>query len=137
VNRLNPSVLIVDDDPELALMLEASVRHAGWNAVTCLESRDAARIARTTNPKVILCDARMPGMSGPEVIAGLKSEPSTAHIPIVLMTGWAEANQFTDVAWTAFLEKPFTSAELAEVIKRAAETVIPSRIQADDMPRSG
>ncbi len=81
--------------------------------------------ARTYLPDVILCDASMPYLSGPQVITLLKNDPTTVNIPVILMTAVAEAHMFSDVPWTSFLAKPFTPQELREAIVSAVKTVIP------------
>jgi CheY-like chemotaxis protein len=128
MNKEALSVLVIDDDPDIAAVVEAILHRAGWKVTVCLHPKAAARLAQSIRPHVILCDANMPEMSGPEAIALLKSELSTARIPVVLMTGFSEAELFVDVDWTAFIEKPFTPKALLTVIERAAHSVIPSRI---------
>ena len=81
---------------------------------------DGLIIARTILPDVIICDAAMPKMSGPEVIHQLKLDPTTAHIPVILMTGVADAEPFQHVPWTNFLAKPFTPLELRDAIYSAS-----------------
>lgn len=128
MNKEALSVLVIDDDPDIAAVVEAILQRAGWTVTICLHPTAAARLAQSIRPHVILCDANMPEMSGPDAIALLKSELSTARIPVVLMTGFAEAEMFVDVDWTAFIEKPFTPKHLLTVLERAAHSSTPSRL---------
>jgi CheY-like chemotaxis protein len=113
------SILIIDDDAELAELVEAIVQQEGWQTIACTDSTLALGTIRRILPDVILCDARMPGMSGQEIVARLRSESSTARIPVVLMSGLAEA-EIPSAGWAAFVQKPFTPAELVAAVSRAA-----------------
>lgn len=133
MNKEKLSVLVIEDEPEVARVIEAILKRAGWTVSVSLTSKAAAGMAQTIGPDVILCDANLPDMTGAQVITRLKSDPSTAQIPIVLMTGFAQADMFAHVEWTAFIEKPFTSKDLVDVLERAAGTVIPPRIEETGM----
>ena len=123
------SVLVIDDEPGVRAVVKAALVRIGWTVAACDDAKQALQMARSLKPNVILCDANMPELSGPQTITLLKSDPATARIPIVLMTGFAQADMFSDVEWTAFIEKPFTPKDLVDVVDRAANTVIPPRIE--------
>jgi CheY-like chemotaxis protein len=73
-------------------------------------------MARLINPGLIFCDAHMPGLSGPELLALLKADEATAGIPVVMMSGAA-----VDCAGAAgVLQKPFTFEQLRDEAKRLA-----------------
>jgi CheY-like chemotaxis protein len=71
-------------------------------------------------PDVILCDAKMPGLSGAEVIMQLKADETTAGIPIILITASPEAGDPSALPVNAFLPKPFQ----AETLKAAIESAL-------------
>jgi len=81
-------------------------------------------LARKINPDVILCDADMPDLSGPQLIEMLKSDPATARIPVVLLTGFSDPDMFSHVRWTGFLGKPFTPSELLSALRHAVSTAL-------------
>jgi CheY-like chemotaxis protein len=129
MNKEKLAVLIIEDEPDVARVAEAAMRRAGWEVNISLDAKSALKIAESMKPDAILCDANMPDMTGAQVIALLKSQPGTAQIPVVLMTGFAQADMFQHVEWTAFIEKPFAPRDLIDVLERAAQTVIPPRIE--------
>jgi CheY-like chemotaxis protein len=129
MNAETLSVLVIDDEPAVSRIVTAALQRVGWTVTVCADGRTAVPTAQAIKPNVILCDANLPDLSGPQVISILKSDPSTARIPVVLMTGFAQADMFSDVEWTAFIEKPFTPNDLVDVVHRAAHTVIPPRIE--------
>ncbi|MBY0492906.1 MAG: response regulator [Cyanobacteria bacterium] len=90
--RLAPRrVLIVDDDDDFRGLMKAQLSHAGY---TVLDARDAAsafQIARTTIPDVITVDLLMPGIDGWSFIDQLRQEEGLANIPIIVVSGAADA----------------------------------------------
>ena len=109
-------VLVIDDEPDVLEAVVLGLRKTGWNIATTSNPKEGFGIAKAFQPSVVLCDASMPEMSGPQVIQMLKDDPATAHIPVVLMTGVAEAYMFDHVPWTGFLAKPFGPLELRDAI---------------------
>ena len=88
-------VLIVDDDDHFRGLMKAQLNHAGY---TVLDARDAAsafQIARSTLPDVITVDLLMPGIDGWSFIDRLRQEPGLATIPIVVVSGAANAKNDT------------------------------------------
>jgi two-component system phosphate regulon response regulator PhoB len=116
-------VLVIDDDLELLKSVGFELGSTGWIIAVAATPHDGLEMARRLVPNVILCDARMPIMSGLEVVQILKRDSITAHIPIVLMmTGGDEPDIVGNVPVTTFLAKPFGSKQLIEAICTAAST---------------
>ena len=114
------SILAIDDHPEILEFIRRALRSSGWTVAVASTPQDGLRMAKEIMPNVILCDAAMPKMSGPEVIRILKEDPATVHIPVVLITGAADADLFVHVPWTNYLSKPFTVEELRDAIYSAS-----------------
>ena len=113
-------ILVIDDEPDVLDAVRLNLRKTGWSISATSNPKEGFELAMAFQPSVILCDASMPVLSGPQVIQMLKDEPATAHIPVVLMTGIAEAFMFEKVPWTGFLAKPFAPAELRDAICSAS-----------------
>lgn len=116
-------MLVIDDEVDVIKSVEMLLQPYGCTLISTTEPNQALALARESQPDVILCDARMPDLNGAQVIALLKYDPFTAHIPIVMMTGYAQVHRYANVEWTAFVEKPFTAEALAEVLQRATSAV--------------
>ncbi|HEX8687267.1 MAG TPA: response regulator, partial [Pyrinomonadaceae bacterium] len=102
-------VLVVDDEHGVRELLTAALRHAGFNARSAPSGETALTLAGRQRPRVVLCDLMMPnGMSGFEFIARLRSDPRTADIPVVVVTG-------KDVTPD---DRRLISGEIAEVIRK-------------------
>lgn len=87
-----PTVLIVDDSPE-NLTLLAAILKSDYRVRVATQGQKALEIARSDNPPdLILLDIMMPEIDGHEVCQRLKASPTTAHIPVIFVTGLEEAN---------------------------------------------
>jgi len=86
-------ILVVDDDRATRDLLEAVLTDAGYE-VTLVPGGPAALAAvATAPPALILLDLRMPGMSGLEVCRALKRDPTTAPIPVLVVTAYGELDE--------------------------------------------
>jgi len=114
--------LLVDDDPALRTLLRATFDVADVAVVEAENAEVARRQIRAARPDVILLDVNMPGTTGLELCAELKSAPATRDVPIVLLTG---ADRGTTAAAKkagadAIVRKPFSPLELLAVAERLA-----------------
>ena len=75
------------------------------------------KLAREVKPALIVCDLVMPQMAGSDVFRTLASDPATARIPRVLMTGRTDADRSCA---DAFLLKPFEAGDMLELLERTA-----------------
>lgn len=108
------------EDEEL---LRESVLHLlninGFNAIGAESGRVGVRLAREVVPDLVLCDVRMPGINGYDVLKELRNDPITAKIPFVFVTAQAtqaDFDQGQQLGANGYLRKPFASAELLEAI---------------------
>lgn len=111
-------ILIVDDDEAMAencsMFLETkgfSVRVAGSGAAAL------AQICQTL-PELVISDCSMPGMSGVELSERLKDNPSTADLPIVLMSASLRCDAAPGSSYDSFLRKPFLAERLLEEVQK-------------------
>ncbi len=83
-------ILVVDDQPLNVKLLEAKLTSEYYDVLTASDGPSAIEVATTERPDLILLDVMMPGMDGFEVCRRLRAEPSTMHIPIVMVTALSE-----------------------------------------------
>jgi signal transduction histidine kinase len=113
------SVLIVDDEETLAGAIAAMLDLEGLQTIVCHDGEHALALARALHPNLILLDVMMPGRSGIEVCATLKTDPLTADIPIVFITAKAhETDRMVGIAAGAdeYLTKPFSPGQLIDLV---------------------
>lgn len=114
----NPTVLVVDDDPDIRAALVDLVSEFGFRTVGAFDGVDALARIDEVHPDVVVLDNRMPRMTGTECVRELRSRGN--DVPIVLMTAAREVEELArsiGVRW--FIGKPFGVEQLVEAIRRA------------------
>jgi|SRR6185312_4044498 len=112
-------VLVVDDSAELRTAVETILRQHGYEVVCAPDgARGLALLPLLKRPAVAVVDYSMPAMDGSDVVARATRDPVTRDIPIIMLTGDANAAKKLRGIF-AFVQKPFTSADLIVVIDRA------------------
>ncbi len=79
-------LLIVDDELDTRRLLEYRFAHAGFEVQTARSGKEALRLERTFHPALIILDIALPDLDGFSVCDTLRTEPETAHTPIVLLS---------------------------------------------------
>lgn len=125
-------ILIVDDEPAVADLIEAVLKEEGYVVAVARDGAQGLMLARDWSPDLILMDLMLPGVDGPTAIRRIKAQSSTADIPIVAMSAGRTIRLRTgelDIADGA-LAKPFDiDALLAQVAFHLAR-----RPQDDESP---
>ena len=80
-------ILAVDDEPAVLDALEGTLRPAGFEVIRADGGRTGVELARAERPDLVICDLVMPDLDGFGVVGELKSDPVTADIPIIILTG--------------------------------------------------
>lgn len=118
-----PVILVLDDEPQVGMMIQRMLRRLGHNAAHSLTAGDAlALIDRDPRIGLLITDQQMPDMKGDEVIADLKRRRPT--FPVLLCTGFSQKfnrQQALAAGAVGFLEKPITAGQL----KAAVEAALP------------
>ncbi|MDW7730946.1 MAG: response regulator [Methanolobus sp.] len=113
-------LLIVDEEIDALTALKVALEAEGYNVIVALDGFEGIEKARTENPDVILLDIMMPGMDGFEVCRRLKSDPSTDHIPVIMLTAKGETDdkvEGLELGADDYVTKPFNLKELKARIK--------------------
>ncbi|WP_369939815.1 twitching motility response regulator PilH [Xanthomonas medicagonis] len=114
-------ILIVDDSPSQLLGIQRIVEKLGHETITATDGAAGVEAAKASLPDLVLMDVVMPNLNGFQATRTLRREPSTQHIPVILVT---TKDQDTDRMWgmrqgaRAYITKPFSEDELSEVIER-------------------
>ncbi|RPI09425.1 MAG: response regulator [Actinobacteria bacterium] len=116
-------VLIVDDNADLVEMLGTVVASLGHDVRKALDGQSAISAARSYRPDVVLLDLGLPVMSGIEVARELRQRPETAHVRLVAVTGWGQAEdrrQTGEAGFDHHLTKPTDPLVLEQLLETFA-----------------
>ncbi|MET3372310.1 DNA-binding response OmpR family regulator/DNA-binding CsgD family transcriptional regulator [Variovorax boronicumulans] len=108
-------VLIVDDVPDNLAVLHDALDESGYTVLIATNGEQALQRAAQARPDIVLLDAMMPGIDGFEVARRLKADATTAHIPIVFMTGLTETEHLVaalEAGGVDYVTKPIKPKEV-------------------------
>lgn len=118
-------VLIVEDEPDVLLLLENRVRAAGHVVESATDGETAIEILAEHRPAVIVLDWMMPRVSGLEVLERLRADDPDHAVKVLMLTAKSQQTDI-DRAYAAgaddYIVKPFSSRDLIERISVLADT---------------
>lgn len=133
-NRGNLRVLLIDDDRIQLMLTAAMLTQQGVSTVCCEQLDELTEQLRTATFDLLLTDVQMPAINGFDLLKLLRASnlPQARTIPIFAVTARSdmERQHFLDHGFTGCLHKPFTVAELIEVVNAEVPTVDFSRLTA-------
>ncbi len=118
MNATNKKILIVDDDPDIALALATMLEDEGFAVVATDDGDSLAHVHEHELPSLILLDMLLSGWDGREITRQLKRRQATQHIPILMLSAHPTAECEARAAGADdFLAKPF---ELDDLLAKVA-----------------
>jgi EAL domain-containing protein (putative c-di-GMP-specific phosphodiesterase class I) len=117
-----PTVLVVDDEPELVRVVLRVLRAAGIDGIGCHRGADALHVLQSQTVDAIISDLAMPGMSGVELVRAVRARDR--HVPVIMMTGGPSvetAVSAIEYGVYRYLTKPFAPKHLVEITQRAIQ----------------
>ena len=121
---MNPSVLIVDDEPLTRNLLRLMLERAGFDILEAEDSLKALLSVSENKPDVIVLDVMMPHMDGLTVCEKLRSNPETAVLPIILLSARVNpeaVQEGMEAGADEYLGKPVSREELIRTIRSVLE----------------
>ncbi len=115
-----PTILVVEDDPTLGRLLQATLEAEGYVAVVTPTGEEGIAYALREVPQLLLLDLMLPGMDGFEVVERLRAHAKTAHIPVVILSARHDTSDKVRAFASRvddYLTKPFNSDELMARIR--------------------
>ncbi len=120
------TILVVEDDLDVAEMLNAYFRVQGYDVLTVNWGEDAVRSCRANHPDVVILDIRLPDIDGYEVARQLRSNRRTENIPIIFLTEKRSRNdrlQGLELGADDYITKPFDVQELRLRVRNSLRRV--------------
>jgi len=122
VTDIKPKILIIEDDLDVAEMLNAYFRVQGYEVFTVNWGEDGVRSAQTVHPDLVILDIRLPDIDGYEVARRLRGDRRTADIPIIFLTEKRDRSdrlQGLELGADDYITKPFDVQELRLRVRNA------------------
>ena len=119
------TVLVVDDEPQIAQIAQDYLRHAGFEVVVARDGPSAVSLARSRAPDLIVLDLALPGLDGVDVTRTLRRE---SNVPIIMLTARVEESDRLlglELGADDYITKPFSPRELVARVRavlRRADT---------------
>lgn len=125
------TILIADDDADVAALARHAVEAAGHDVILAADGAEA--LARAGAADLAVLDVSMPMLSGWQVAEQLRAAPHTADLPVVVVSSLSSAGQIEvalDAGADGYLTKPFVPFELNRRIDHLLATPAPARRRA-------
>ncbi len=113
-------ILVVDDDPNVRLLISAILTHGHYEVIQADDGAMAMDQVYSQRPDLVVLDIMMPGIDGIEVCRRIKQDPALQQIKVIMVTAKAEGKDIqAGMAAGAdrYITKPFKIVELSTIIK--------------------
>ena len=111
------TILVVDDDKNILMLLELYLKKEGFSITTCENGTDAVQLFRDLNPSLVLLDVMLPGLNGFDVLKEIRKKSKTPVIMLTAKGSTADRVDGLDMGADDYVAKPFDSKELIARIK--------------------
>ncbi len=122
----NKKLLLIDDDPNLILLVKDYLEFRGYNVDTAENGREALEVLDQIVPDMIICDVMMPEMDGYALVKHIRDEPTTNRIPVLFLSAKGQSqdrvkglNEGADV----YMSKPFEPEELVAQVESSLKQI--------------
>jgi CheY-like chemotaxis protein len=112
-------ILIVEDHPTMREAMRLVLEGEGFDIDEASDGAQALAAVQEERPDLVLLDMSIPGVSGPEVLAAVKSDPSTSEVRVIVVTATGEEGRAAAMAGGAdhYFTKPFSPIALLNAVE--------------------
>ena len=130
-----PCVLVVDDDPAVQDLMRRILEKEHYRVATVSSGQQAVALCASLKPVLITLDVMMPDLDGWAILKKLKSDPSTAEIPVVMVTMVNDKPLGFALGASDYITKPFDREQLLTILhRRGLKSATPRVLIIDDDP---
>jgi CheY-like chemotaxis protein len=123
---MSPTVLVIDDEPDILLLLRIDLEREGYRVLDAKDAEEALATLRSEDPDAMLLDLRLPGRDGWSVLEEMRSTGRLHRVPVIVISAHADpsaAQRALALGCRGYIEKPFDSDDVIA----ALNDVIPQR----------
>jgi DNA-binding NarL/FixJ family response regulator len=113
-------LLLIDDDPNLILLVKDYLEFRGYEVVTAENGREALEVLESATPDMIICDVMMPEMDGYSLVSTIRAEPKTSWIPVLFLSAKGQSQDRVkglNIGADVYMVKPFEPEELVAQVE--------------------
>src|SRR5450755_3053096 len=128
---MNASILIVEDEEALTLLLRYNLETQGYEVETMARGDEADTRLKENTPDLVILDWMLPGLSGIELCRRLRARPDTKQLPIIMLTARGEESERVRGLATGaddYMVKPFSLPELLARVRALLRRAAPERV---------
>jgi DNA-binding response OmpR family regulator len=118
-------VLLIEDEPNISEAIRFILMRDGFAVTVLAEGRDVEAEVRALRPDVLVLDVMLPGRSGYEILAALRSDPETQSLPVLMLTARGQSRDRAEaerIGASGFMTKPFSNAEILAAVRALVQT---------------
>ena len=108
-------IVVIEDEADILEVLQYNLTREGYRVATSRDGEEGLAAVRRENPDLVLLDLMLPGLDGVEICRRLKADPTTASIPVVMVTAKGEETDVVlglELGADDYVAKPFSPREL-------------------------
>jgi DNA-binding NarL/FixJ family response regulator len=113
-------LLLIDDDPNLILLVKDYLEFRGYDVVTAENGREALEVLEQQTPDMIICDVMMPEMDGYSLVSAIRSDAKTSWIPVLFLSAKGQSQDRVkglNIGADVYMVKPFEPEELVAQVE--------------------
>jgi len=128
VKSKRKTILVVDDEPEMAAMISRYLLQEGYNTIVAMSGAEALELAERERPFAVTLDVIMPDMDGWEVLQGLKKNPETKEIPVIIVSISEDRETGFALGAIGYVTKPVSKklliSEIGKIGKQGTRSIM-------------
>lgn len=112
--------MLIDDDPNLILLVKDYLEFRGYEVVTAENGREALEVLEQEVPDMIICDVMMPEMDGYQLVSNIRQDPKTSWIPVLFLSAKGQSQDRVkglNIGADVYMVKPFEPEELVAQVE--------------------
>src|SRR3712207_283580 len=130
--RDNKRLLLIDDDPNLILLVKDYLEFRGYEVVTAENGREALEVLEQELPDLIICDVMMPEMDGYTFVKHVREDQRTSWIPVLFLSAKGQSQDKVkglNTGADVYMVKPFEPEELVAQVEASLKQAFRQRQQ--------
>ncbi len=128
-------LLLIDDDPNLILLVKDYLEFRGYEVITAENGREALEVLETDVPDMIVCDVMMPEMDGYDFVSNVRENERTSWIPVLFLSAKGQAQDRVkglNVGADVYMVKPFEPEELVAQVEASLKQAFRQKQQSTE-----